>query len=170
MTVKYISKKDGSILEGNFWRGILNADSWRGTTFNPPIHSNDGTNAILNCGDTWAPLLKGDFIFKRPRDPNSYDMMSNATLKEFYEEWIDAPRSVSIEVKEEKTITTPLKVAEKSRTYHYPDKALTLTFENVVAVGVSASGNHRLETTDGKKHIVLKGFIAISIDTPEWSF
>lgn len=62
-----------------------------------------------------------------------------------------------------------LKVPEKSRTYHYLN-GNKLTITNVVKLCVRDSGTHRLETSDGLKWIVPTGWIAISIDTPEWTF
>jgi hypothetical protein len=61
-----------------------------------------------------------------------------------------------------------LECPEVSRTYHYRDHALTV--KNVVAVCVRPSGTHRLESGDGKKWIVAPGWLAIEIDTPEWTF
>lgn len=62
----------------------------------------------------------------------------------------------------------PISPAELSRTYHFPNGKMALT--NVVALAVSASGTHRLETGDGRKWIVPVGWMAIEIDVPEWSF
>jgi hypothetical protein len=61
-----------------------------------------------------------------------------------------------------------LSQVEKSRTYHYATHSRTI--KNVVAVGVRSSGNHRLETEDGRKWIIQPGWEAIEIDTPEWTF
>jgi hypothetical protein len=65
---------------------------------------------------------------------------------------------------------TKLAKPERERTYIYPDGS-ALSFKDVVAVSARrASGNHRLETADGKKHIVLAGFRAITLDMDEWTF
>lgn len=58
---------------------------------------------------------------------------------------------------------------EKSRTYYYPNGEMFM-IQEVVALGVSASGNHRVESASGRKFIVMAGFFAIEIDTPAWSF
>lgn len=64
-----------------------------------------------------------------------------------------------------KTLNPP----ERSRIYTFAD-GQQVEFKNVVKVGVSESGNHRLETADGKKHIVTAGFAAITLDADEWTF
>lgn len=59
---------------------------------------------------------------------------------------------------------------EEYRTYHFPG-AETFTVRNVQYVFVSASGNHRLTTTDGKKYIVKPNWLAIEIKSAGgWSF
>lgn len=47
---------------------------------------------------------------------------------------------------------------EKTRTYTFPSGKVVL--ENVTKFAVSDSGTHRLETQDGKKHVIfqLDGF------------
>lgn len=62
----------------------------------------------------------------------------------------------------------PLIHAEQSRTYHFASRAIT--FQNVTAICVRPSGTHRLETADGKKHIVASGWLAITLDTLAWTF
>lgn len=50
-----------------------------------------------------------------------------------------------------------LSAPERSRTYVYALKGggeFRTTLENVTAVCVRPSGTHRLETADGRKHIV----------------
>lgn len=62
-----------------------------------------------------------------------------------------------------------LEPAEASREYTFPggDK---VRIDNVVRIAVSDSGTHRLETSDGCKHIVSPGWIHIELDVPAWTF
>lgn len=62
----------------------------------------------------------------------------------------------------------PLTNGEKSRTYVWPNGARD-TIENVTSICVRPSGSHRLQTADGKKHIVPTGWLRIEIDAAEWS-
>jgi len=57
---------------------------------------------------------------------------------------------------------------EKSRTYFYEN--FTFKVENVIAVEVSKSGNHRIDCASGKKYIVVPGWYAIELDVAEWTF
>ena len=59
-------------------------------------------------------------------------------------------------------------VAEQARTYTFPHGKVTIT--EVVGINVSKSGTHRINTKDGKKHIVPPGWIHIEFDAPHWSF
>lgn len=63
---------------------------------------------------------------------------------------------------------TDLNPVEKTRRYLFPNGEAV--FEDVRRVLVRPSGTHRLETGDGKKHIVSGGWIAISIDAESWTF
>ena len=56
---------------------------------------------------------------------------------------------------------------EKSRTYTYPSGKITV--DGVARICVRPSGNHRLETSDGKKLIVAAGWLAIEIVAEKWS-
>lgn len=58
---------------------------------------------------------------------------------------------------------------ELTRTYHYPDGS-KFSIQGVAAICIRPSGSNRIETSDGKKFIVLPGFIAVEIDTAEWTF
>jgi hypothetical protein len=58
--------------------------------------------------------------------------------------------------------------AEPMRTYIYPNGAVS--FKMVNRVCVRPSGTHRLETLDGKKHIVQAGWLAITFEADHWSF
>jgi hypothetical protein len=57
---------------------------------------------------------------------------------------------------------------ETSRKYIFPNGEVTI--RNVKKLVVRPSGNHRLGTADGKKHIVRAGWLAIEIEAREWSF
>lgn len=57
---------------------------------------------------------------------------------------------------------------ERKRIYIFPECELEL--ENVCKISISNSGTHRLETTDGMKHIVPVGWVCISLEIDEWSF
>lgn len=63
------------------------------------------------------------------------------------------------------TITPP----ENSRTYVFPGGD-EVRVENVAAVCVRPSGSHRLETTDGMKHIIQPGWLAIRLEIDAWTF
>lgn len=75
----------------------------------------------------------------------------------------------------DKPVFTTLDPPEKSRTYFYPNGdnpsvPYRVRFDNVTALCVCDSGSHRLNMSDGTKAIAPPGFIAIQIDTPEWTF
>lgn len=59
-------------------------------------------------------------------------------------------------------------VQEQNRTYTFPTGKVTL--EGVVDINVSKSGTHRINTKDGKKHIVPPGWIHIEFEAASWSF
>jgi len=63
---------------------------------------------------------------------------------------------------------TKLDPPERKRTYHYKDHKLVL--ENVTAICVRPSGSHRLETKDGKKWIVMPGWLYIELEVDNWTF
>jgi hypothetical protein len=56
---------------------------------------------------------------------------------------------------------------QHTRTYYYPH--VWFTIKDVISINVSDAGTHRLNTQDGKKHIVLPGWIHLEFDTPEWT-
>lgn len=60
-------------------------------------------------------------------------------------------------------------VHEQKRTYHYSD-GTTDTIDGVVSINVSKSGTHRINTVDGKKHIVPPGWRRISFEAADWTF
>lgn len=59
--------------------------------------------------------------------------------------------------------------AEKSRTYFFAD-GTSKEFANVVALDVTKSGFHKLETADGSKFIVAPGWRYIALNVAAWSF
>ncbi len=61
-----------------------------------------------------------------------------------------------------------LKSPENKRTYVFPDMQVELV--DVKRICVSSSGTHRLETADGKKHIVPKGWRHIILEMDAWTF
>lgn len=61
-----------------------------------------------------------------------------------------------------------IQVQEQNRTYTFPNGTVTLM--GVTSINVSKSGTHRINTKDGKKHIVPPGWIHIEFDAPEWTF
>lgn len=62
-----------------------------------------------------------------------------------------------------------LKWIEKSRIYYFPE-GNELEINNVVAVKVKESGTHRLKTSDGKLWIIPTGWLAIALDTEDFTF
>ena len=75
--------------------------------------------------------------------------------------------SKSIETKSLEVIR--LSTPERSRMYTFSNEE-TITFWDVTAITVSKSGTHRLETADGKKHIVPPKWLYITIEAESWSF
>ncbi len=60
-------------------------------------------------------------------------------------------------------------VEEQSRTYTFPNHQ-QITIVGIKSINVSKSGTHRLNTIDGKKHIVPSGWLHIAFDAPKWTF
>lgn len=56
---------------------------------------------------------------------------------------------------------------EKSRRYKFAKGDVVVN--NVVKLCVRPSGNHRLETSDGKKHIIKGDWLGIEIEAEAWS-
>jgi hypothetical protein len=56
---------------------------------------------------------------------------------------------------------------EVSRTYQFSTGLVR--FDKVVKLCVRPSGCHRLETADGKKHIVAPHWLSIEIEAESWS-
>ena len=67
--------------------------------------------------------------------------------------------------------TTPkfTTVQEQNRIYKFPSGG-TVTLNGVLSINVSKSGTHRINTTDGKKHIIPPGWIHIEFDAAAWTF
>ena len=61
------------------------------------------------------------------------------------------------------------KLSENVRTYTF-GHGQAITIEKVKELRLSASGNHRLKTEDGKLHIIPSGWLHIEIDSKiqEW--
>ena len=57
---------------------------------------------------------------------------------------------------------------EKTRTYTFPNGSVSVN--DVKRISVSDSGTHRLETSDGKKHIIPTGWLHIELDVDSWTF
>lgn len=62
-----------------------------------------------------------------------------------------------------------LNPVEISREYTFPCRNV-VRIEKAARISVSESGTHRIETEDGRKHIIPKGWIHIELDVPEWTF
>lgn len=60
-------------------------------------------------------------------------------------------------------------VNEQNRTYTFPGGSV-ITLNDVVSINVSKSGTHRINTKDGKKHIIPSGWIHIEFDAADWTF
>ncbi len=63
---------------------------------------------------------------------------------------------------------TEINPPERKRTYHFAGG--TVEIPNVSRVCVRPSGNHRIETTDGKRFIVNAGWLAIELEVEDWTF
>jgi hypothetical protein len=61
------------------------------------------------------------------------------------------------------------KVKLQDRTYHFPNGA-KVELKGVQSINVSPSNTHRLNTKDGKKHIVPSGWVHIEFNAKDWSF
>lgn len=60
-------------------------------------------------------------------------------------------------------------VHEQTRTYHFPG-GHTIVLVGVKSIAVSASGTHRINTTDGVKHIIPPGWLHIEFTAKDWTF
>lgn len=60
-------------------------------------------------------------------------------------------------------------VNEQNRTYVFPNFQ-RVTLNGVVSINVSKSGTHRINTKDGKKHIIPTGWLHIEFDADSWTF
>lgn len=58
---------------------------------------------------------------------------------------------------------------EKSRTYHFSDGS-SFTIVGVTFLCVRPSGNHRVQSKDGKKFIIPPTWIALEIEADAWDF
>jgi hypothetical protein len=60
-------------------------------------------------------------------------------------------------------------VKKQNRVYEYP-KGDKIEVNGVISINVSKSGTHRLNTDDGKKHLIKPGWLHIEFDAEEWTF
>ena len=61
-----------------------------------------------------------------------------------------------------------IEVKPQTRRYYFPDGMVEIC--GVISVHVSKSGTHRLNTKDGTKHIIPKGWLHLEFDASEWTF
>lgn len=59
-------------------------------------------------------------------------------------------------------------VNEQNRTYTFPTGKVYIN--GIESINVSKSGTHRINTTDGKKHIIPSGWLHIEFDAKDWTF
>lgn len=62
-----------------------------------------------------------------------------------------------------------INVDEQDRKYVFPNKE-EVTLYDVVSINVSKTGTHRLNTKDGKKHIIPSGWLHIEFNAENWTF
>lgn len=69
------------------------------------------------------------------------------------------------------TVKAPVftKVHKQNRTYVFPNYN-KITLIGVDSIHVSKSGTHRLNTIDGKKHIIPPGWLHIEFVAEDWTF
>lgn len=60
-------------------------------------------------------------------------------------------------------------VGRQNRIYTFPN-GNRVEIKGISSINVSKSGTHRINTTDGKKHIVSPGWLHIEFDATEWTF
>lgn len=61
-----------------------------------------------------------------------------------------------------------IEVHEQNRTYHFHNGKVVIN--NIKSINVSKSGTHRINTYDGKKHIIPAGWLHIEFDAADWTF
>ena len=61
-----------------------------------------------------------------------------------------------------------IEINEQNRTYYFPKGTVELI--GVVSINISKSGTHRLNTKDGKKHIIPFGWTHIEFEATDWTF
>lgn len=59
-------------------------------------------------------------------------------------------------------------INEQSRIYTFPSGKVAIN--GIKSINVSKSGTHRINTDDGKKHIISSGWLHIEFDAKEWTF
>lgn len=60
-------------------------------------------------------------------------------------------------------------IKEQNRTYYFPGEN-HISLNKVQSINVSKSGTHRINTADGKKHIIPFGWIHIEFEADDWTF
>lgn len=60
-------------------------------------------------------------------------------------------------------------VNEQNRTYTFPGNT-KVQIDNIKSINVSKSGTHRINTKDGKKHIIPSGWVHIEFNAKDWTF
>lgn len=61
-----------------------------------------------------------------------------------------------------------IEIKEQNRKYYFPNGSVELS--GIVSINISKSGTHRLNTKDGKKHIIPSGWLHIEFDAGGWTF
>lgn len=61
-----------------------------------------------------------------------------------------------------------VEVKEQKRTYTFAGG--TVTIYGVVSINVSKSGTHRINASDGTKHIIPPGWLHIQFEADDWTF
>ena len=68
----------------------------------------------------------------------------------------------------DKIVPEFINVKKQDRVYEFANG--TVEIKNIISINVSKSGTHRLNTEDGKKHIVPSGWLHIEFNADEWTF
>lgn len=63
---------------------------------------------------------------------------------------------------------TFITIKEQNRVYTFPNGKVEI--KDLIGINVSKSGTHRLNTKDGKKHIIPSGWLHIEFDAEDWTF
>jgi len=63
-----------------------------------------------------------------------------------------------------------MEVDEPTRTYHYADGSTLEIPSGVKSMAVTSSGTHRINANDGRRWIVVPGWIAVEFTADDWTF